>query len=216
MTHAQHIVKTAKEREELQTYGDTLDGDIKKAERELRKIDKTIATLRGSNSKFKHQFTKVTEGDDTLVQQKLLQQKNKELQAIVNRRTNEMKDFLRTEVSKMSELQDRQNDKAELEAGIAQLEDQRVALDKEIEEQRELVARYDVAIGKSRRTTETEIVKDIELLEEEEKQVSLVRLLMQVAQNHGEEVFRVVEGTLHRSGIEIPADSFGGDEGGDE
>jgi coiled-coil domain-containing protein 39 len=211
MTHAQHIVKTAKEREELQTYGDSLDVNIKKAERELRKIDKTIAILRGSNSKFKHQFTKVTDGDDALVQQKLLQQKNKELQAIINRRTNEMKEFLRTEVAKMSELQDRQNERAELEAGIGQIEEQRVALHKEIEEQRELVARYDVAIGKARRTTESEIVQDIELLEEEEKQASIVRLLMLVAQNHGEDVYRVIEGTLHRNGIEIPVDA--GDDG---
>lgn len=212
MTHAQHIVKTAKEREELQTHGDTLDANIKQAEHELKKTDKMIAVLRGSNSKFKHQFTKVSEGDDALVQQKLLQHKTKELQAIVNRRTNEMKDFLRTEVTKMTELQDRQNDKAELEAMVVQLDNQRQLVQKEIEEQRELVARYDVAIGKARRTTEAEIVGDIVLLEDEEKQTAMVRLLLDIAQRHGEEVFRVVEGTLHRNAIEIPQDVGGNNE----
>jgi hypothetical protein len=216
MTHAQHIVKTAKEREELQSYGDSLDNSIKASEKELRKIDKTISLLKGSNSKFKHQFTKVGDGDDELVQQKLLQQKSKELQAIINRRTNEMKDFLRTEVSKMSELQDQQNEKAELDASVRQLEEQRVALAREVDEQRELVARYDVAIGKARRTTEPEIVEDVALLEEEEKLTSLILLLLQVAQSHGEEVFRVVEGTLHRNGVEIPPASTGGDDYGDE
>ena len=205
MTHAQHIVKTAKEREELQSHGDTLDTNIKKAEKELRKIEKIIAVLKGSNAKYKHQFVKVADGDDEIVQQKLLQQKNKELQTIINRRTNEMKDFLRGEVTKMSELQDRQNQRAEMDGEMRLREEQRVAVDKEIEEQRELVARYDLAIGKAKRTTEPEIVEDVALLEEEEKQNSVIQLLLSVAKNSGEEVYRVVEGTLQRNGIDITA-----------
>jgi chromosome segregation ATPase len=212
LTHAQHIVRTAKEREELQVQGDGLDASIKAAEREIRKIDKTIAVLTGSNSKFKHQFTKVHEGDDEIVQQKLLHQKNKELQTIIHRRTNEMKDYLRTEVSKLSELQDRQNEKADLDQRMAQFEQQREALAKEIEEQRELVARYDVAIGRARKTTEHEIVDDILLLEELEKQQSVVVSLLNTAQGHGEEVYRVVEGSLLRQGIPLGFDNMAGED----
>ena len=205
MTHAQHIVKTAKEREELQQQGDSLDGSIKASERELRKIDKTMAILRGSNIKFKHQFTKVHDGDDEVVQQKLLIQKNKELQTIVNRRTNEMKEYLRTEVAKMSELQDRQNEFTELQQQKTQLEQQKLGIAKEAEEQRELVARYDVAIGKAKRMTEAEIVDDILLLEEHESHQSTAALLLDLAKHHGEDVYRAAEGALRLRDIQIPS-----------
>lgn len=210
LTHAQHIIKTAKEREELQLQGDNLDVGIKSSEKELRKIDKTLAILRGSNIKFKHQFTKVHDGDDEVAQQKLLQQKNKELQSIVNRRTNEMKEYLRTEVSKMSELQDRQNEHNELHQQRAQLEQQKLIIAKEAEEQRELVARYDVAIGKAKRMTEAEIVDDILLMEEQENQQSVVGLLLGLAKHHGEDVFRIVEGGLRLKDIPIPSSLGGG------
>jgi chromosome segregation ATPase len=213
MTHAQHIVKTAKEREELQQQGDGLDASIKAAEKELRKIDKTMAILRGSNIKYKHQFSKVHDGDDEVVQQKLLIQKNKELQTIVNRRTNEMKEYLRTEVAKMSELQDRGNELQELQGQKAQLEQQKQSIGKETEEQRELIARYDVAIGKAKRMTETEIVDDILLLEDSEAQESVVMLLLGLAKNSGEDVFRAAEGALRLRDVAIP--SSAGDHDGD-
>lgn len=217
MTHAQHIVRTAKEREELQAKGDSLDAAIKKAERESRKLDKTIATLKGSNAKFKHQFTKVGEGDDELMQQKILQQKNKELQTIINRRTNEMKDFLRTEMSKMSELQDRGREKEEIQEKVRILEERKSALMRDIEEQKELVARYDLAVNKIRRTTEEEIAVDIQLQEEREKLDSLVQLFVSSCSSRGEEIARVAEGALLRHNIELPANADGGAaEAGDE
>jgi chromosome segregation ATPase len=214
MTHAQHIVKTAKEREELQHEGDVLDTDIKNAEKELRKIDKTMAVLRGSNIKYKHQFTKVHDGDDEVVQQKLLVQKNKELQTIINRRTTEMKEYLRTEVAKMSELQDRGNELQELQNQQSQLEQQKQAIAKDTEEQRELIARYDVAIAKARRLTEAEIVEDIVLLEEAEGHDSVVQLLLGIAKNSGEDVYRATDGALRLREIAVPS-SAAGDDGDD-
>ena len=217
MTHAQHIVNTAKEREELQAKGDTLDAAIKQAEHESRKLDVTIATMKGSNAQYKHQFTKVAEGDDELAQQKTLQQKNKELQAIINRRTNEMKEFLRTEMAKMSELQDHQRKKQEVQQKLQVLQEGHNTVQKDVEEQRELVARYDVAITKAKRAAEPEIVQDISLLEEHEKTENATSMLLQLAAANGEEAQRTVEASLQRQGIELPtgeSPANGGEDGG--
>ncbi|MDP2060932.1 MAG: hypothetical protein Q8J97_14415, partial [Flavobacteriaceae bacterium] len=205
MTHAQHIVRTAKEREELQATGDAIDSEIKRVERETRKLDKLISTLKGSNAKFKHQFNKVSEDDDEIVQQKLLQQKNKELQAIINRRTTEMKEYLRSEMSKMTELQDAQREAGELRAKAEMLEGSRTALTKDIDEQKELVARYDVAVEKAKRTTEPEIAADIAVQEEREQLEAIIAMLVNAGYSKGEELGRVLEGALTRASIPIPA-----------
>jgi hypothetical protein len=101
----------------------------------------------------------------------------------------------------------------ELQVQKGQLEQQKQAVAKETEEQRELIARYDVAIGKARRMTEAEIVDDILLLEDSERQESIVLLLLDLAKNNGEDVYRATEGALRLRDIAIP--SRAGDDDGD-
>jgi hypothetical protein len=212
-THAQHIVRTAKEREELQAAGDNLDGEIKRVDRESRKLDKTIAMLKGSNAKYKQQYSKVGEGDEEVVQSKMLQKKSKELQSIVNRRTNDMRDFMRTEMAAISELQERTRERDDVVQQIQLMQDGEGGLQRDIEEQHELVAQYDVAIGKARRVTEPEIVEDISLLEEVDKVESVVALLLQVAAGkEDDELLRHVEETLLQQDFQLPSDMPGIDD----
>lgn len=184
-TQAQHIVRTAKEREELQATGDALDSEIKRVERESRKLDKTISLIKSSNVKFKHQFTKVGEGDDDLVQQKLLSTKGKELQGIINRRAHDAKEFMRTEMAKIADLQERQRERDEVAQRIKVMQDGEVGLQRDVDEQRELIAKYDVAISKARRQTEAEIVEDILLREDQEGLNSHLNMLLSAASSYG-------------------------------
>lgn len=204
MTHAQHIVRTAKERETLQNIGDGLDAAIKKAEREMRKIDKTISLLQGSNVKYKGQFRKVAEGDEELVQLKMLKQKGKELQTIINRRNNEVKDVVQAELAKTSELRDRKRQHNELMEKQEILKGSEESLVSEITQQKELIARCDLNVAKSRRTLENEVIEDILLSEENEKQADLVAVLLSVAMARGEEVASQLKETLSENQIEIP------------
>eukprot|EP00388_Colpodella_angusta_P013282 GDKJ01033351.1.p1 GENE.GDKJ01033351.1~~GDKJ01033351.1.p1 ORF type:complete len:566 (-),score=83.25 GDKJ01033351.1:59-1756(-) len=204
MTHAQHIVRTAKERETLQNMGDGLDAAIKKAEREMKKIDKTIALLQGSNVKYKSQFRKVAEGDEELVQLKMLKQKGKELQTIINRRNNEVKDVVQAELAKTSELRDRQRQHSELKEKQEILRGSEESLDSEITQQKELIARCDLNVAKSRRTLENEVIEDILLSEENEKQADLVAVILSVAIARGDEVANYLKEALAENQIDIP------------
>lgn len=192
-THAQHIVRTAQEREELQIKGDTLDASIKRTERELRKLEKTVAALKGSNAEFKHLFTKVGEDDDDMRQQKLLKSKNNELQTIVNRRAHEAKDMMKSQLDAHSQMQHRAAERDDVLRQIRTTEEQLAAINRELEEQVELVNRYDGAIAKAVRITEPEIVADVQLIEMKEALQSDLGAIMKLANSRGEDVSMTVE-----------------------
>ena len=203
-THAQHIVKTAKEREELQAQGDLLDGEIKRVEREARKLDKTIAQFKGSNAKFKHQFTKVGDNDDEVVEQKMLQKKNKDLQTVINRRTADAKNAMRTEMSTAGELQERQRERDDLAQQVDVMREGEQSLVQDIEQMKNTVATLDLAIARDVRSVEEPvIVEDIKMMEEAEHVDQLVNLLVRIGAAKGDEIQRVVEGTLSRNDIEF-------------
>eukprot|EP00756_Hemistasia_phaeocysticola_P014777 Hpha_TRINITY_DN15359_c3_g7::TRINITY_DN15359_c3_g7_i1::g.88239::m.88239 len=151
MTHAQYIVKTAKEREVLQAKGDQLDDAIKRIEKEARKLDKTIAVLRGCNVRFKGQFKRAGDDDEEAATKQQLDGKNKELQALINRRAHDMKEFLKTELTKMQELNEKQRDREEQAGKLHILSEGKDSVEKETEECREASARIDIQISKLRR-----------------------------------------------------------------
>jgi chromosome segregation ATPase len=203
-THAQHIVRTAKEREELQAQGDTLDGEIKRVEREARKLDRTIAQFKGSNAKFKHQFQKVSETDDEVVEQKLLQKKNKDLQTVINRRTADAKSAMRTEMQTATDLQERQRERDDAAQQVDVMREGEQALLQDIEGMKNTVATLDLAISRDvRGVDERVIVDDIKLIEESDRVEHLVNMLVRTGATKGDELQRIVEGTLSRHGVEF-------------
>jgi hypothetical protein len=48
-TQAYFVVKSAQEKEELQRKGDALDDEIRKAEKEIRALEKTLTMMEGKN-----------------------------------------------------------------------------------------------------------------------------------------------------------------------
>jgi chromosome segregation ATPase len=202
-THAQHIVKTAKEREELQAQGDALDAEIKRVEREGRKLDKVIAQFKGSNATFKHQFTKVAETDDEVVEQKLLHKKNKDLQTVINRRTAEAKNAMRTEMATAGELQERQRERDDTAQQVDVLREGEQGLMQEIDQIKNTVATLDLAIARDvKGVDDPDIVEDIKQLEETDRVEQLVGMLVRVGSARGDEAQRIVEGTLSRYEID--------------
>lgn len=203
-TQAQHIVRTAKEREELQARGDALDSEIKRVEREARKLDKTIAQFKGSNAKFKHMFNKVGDADDEVVEQKMLQKKSKDLQTVINRRTADAKNAMRTEMATAGELQERQRERDDVAQQVDVLREGEQALLQDIEQLKNTVSTLDLAISRDARAVEEPvIVDDIRLLEETERVHQLVALLVRIGAAKGDETQRIVEGTLTRHEIDF-------------
>jgi chromosome segregation ATPase len=200
-THAQHIVRTAQEREELQIHGDALDANIKKTERELRKLEKTVAALKGSNAEFKHMFTKVGDDDEEVRQQKLLRTKHSELQTIVNRRAHEAKDMLRSQLDAQAVMQQRAGERGEVDAQIAATREQVAAVAAELREQLDMIGRYQAAIAKAVRMTEPDIVADVRLLETKEALQADVAAVSKLALSRGEDVANAVVASLRQHGL---------------
>eukprot|EP00760_Papus_ankaliazontas_P035506 PhM_4_TR7840/c0_g1_i1/m.62809 len=210
ISHAQYIVNTAKEREFLQQRGDKLDEEIKKIEREGRKLERTMAMLKGANVKYKHMFVKVGDDDDDVGAQALLQQKCKEVQSIVNRRTAEMSEYVKTEVNKMNEHQDRLKDLQGVQGHLSQLQQSNEGLAKEVEEQRVHSDRCDTSIMKIKRGMSKEIIMDIGLLEEREKLESIVRVLQDALETEGPDAVSHFDRAINNLGLA----SIGGGVGG--
>ena len=63
-SQAYYVIKAAQEREELQRYGDELDGKIRKAHKELQALMNTLKHLQGRNQNYRDKFLKGAEGAD--------------------------------------------------------------------------------------------------------------------------------------------------------
>lgn len=55
------MIKAAQERENLQRKGDDLDAKIKKAEKEVRQLEKTLGKLNDKNNEFRTSFRKLSD-----------------------------------------------------------------------------------------------------------------------------------------------------------
>lgn len=71
-TQAFYVIQAAQKREELQREGDSLDGKIRKAEKEVRTLEKAMGKLYASNQGLKGSFAKVdTNSKEFIEMQKL-------------------------------------------------------------------------------------------------------------------------------------------------
>lgn len=61
-SQAYYVIKAAQEREELQRYGDELDGKIQKCEKELKALVNTLNYLKGRNQNYRDKLRKVVSG----------------------------------------------------------------------------------------------------------------------------------------------------------
>ncbi len=58
-SHVYHLIAAAQKRADLQREGDQLDADIRKKEKEMRAMEKTLAHLKQRNTDFRHSFAKI-------------------------------------------------------------------------------------------------------------------------------------------------------------
>lgn len=196
LSQAQLVIAAAKEREELQYRGDALDSRIRRMEREMLKLEKTIAVIKASNSQYKRKFEKVSEQDEEVQTQKALKAKFKELKNAMSRRALEANDVSATAHTKKDELRALQFEHERVRNTRQQLQQECESITQDVLTLRETSVRYDQAIEKTRTHVDEAVARDIDLVCARERLDSTVEQLLSVAQGGGEEVYRAVKELL--------------------
>lgn len=63
-SQAYYVIKAAQEKEELQRYGDELDGKLRKCEKEIKALINTLDHLKMRNKNYRDKFIQGAEGAD--------------------------------------------------------------------------------------------------------------------------------------------------------
>ncbi|KAK7197812.1 hypothetical protein NESM_000734300 [Novymonas esmeraldas] len=196
LSQAQLVITAAKERETLQYRGDSLDARIRRMEREMLKLEKTIAVIKASNSLYKHKFDKVSDKDEAVQTQKALKTKFKELKNAMSRRALEANEFQTTARNKQEELRALQFEQQRVGHTQQQMMQEYDAVTHDILTLREAAVRYDQAIEKAKEKVDAAVARDVELVCTRERLDSAVTQLLGVARDAGEEVFDAVRQML--------------------
>eukprot|EP01013_Petalomonas_cantuscygni_P023816 TRINITY_DN45321_c0_g1_i1.p1 TRINITY_DN45321_c0_g1~~TRINITY_DN45321_c0_g1_i1.p1 ORF type:complete len:900 (+),score=227.79 TRINITY_DN45321_c0_g1_i1:90-2789(+) len=205
VSHAEFVVRTAREKDELQARGDELDSDIKRLEKEARKLERAAEMMKLCNRKMKGTLKRADADDEEAQAKAELQERQQQLQALVNRRTADMHRFLRQQVAKVAELQELTQQKQEDENRLQIMRTGLAALEREVAEFHQAMGRHNQLIEKLRRRIPAEYVADIELRDRrdalEHTALQLVRLSVAAADPS---YHAIVTRLFGQYGIELP------------
>ncbi|CBH13909.1 hypothetical protein, conserved, (fragment), partial [Trypanosoma brucei gambiense DAL972] len=195
-TPAQVVMEAAREREDLQLRGDTLDARVSRMEREMAKLKRTLDVIRASNSNYRHMFDPVPESHDMVKMRIALQQQQRDLKAAVSRRVMELNDYQQVMESKEQDLRQTLEKKERARATVENLQQACEQVHEGIMQARETVIRYTQTIQKASANVAPEVVADVELQENREMFNNALGRLLQLAQQHGDEVRHHVQTLL--------------------
>lgn len=113
-SQAYYVIKAAQDREELQRYGDELDGKIRKCEKEIKALENTMKHLQKRNKNYRDKFLRGAEGADLDKKQILEEQcraasetlfkKRKEVQKLNKEYDDDMRRLMEIQTKQQSYL----------------------------------------------------------------------------------------------------------------
>ncbi|EPY28578.1 coiled-coil domain containing 39 [Strigomonas culicis] len=205
LSQAQLVIASAKEREDLQYRGDSLDTRIKRMEKEILKLEKTISVIKASNSNYKQKFAKVSEGDEAVQTKKILQAKFRELKTLMSKKSYESNDYELTRDNKRAELEELRVAREQMGRMVEALQRECGQANQEVAQSREATERYERAYEKASAVVAEEMKRDIALQENRDRLSLIVRRLLDCTQKAGEEVVEVVKTAVMAANLPLPS-----------
>lgn len=113
-TQAYFVIKAAQEKEELQRFGDELDGKIRKCEKEIKALANTLDHLKVRNKNYRDKFMQGAEGAD-LERKQILEDQCRGASETLFKKRRELQQLQQNFESASRDIMNIRNEKNELE-----------------------------------------------------------------------------------------------------
>jgi chromosome segregation ATPase len=209
-SQAYYVIKAAQDREELQRYGDELDGKIRKCEKEIKALENTMKHLQKRNKNYRDKFLRGAEGADLEKKQILEEQcraasetlfkKRKEVQKLNKEYDDDMR--------RLMEIQTKQQNFLKKNDEVAQT---RERIDKELGDQDEKLERaantrnenFEALAQRYPDLEDTTSYKDVQFEAQQLRTKYLMNAIGILTSENGE-LHAILEQPFQELGLEIP------------
>ena len=175
-TQAFYVIKAAQQREELQREGDSLDGKIRKAEKEVRTLEKAMGKIYESNESLKGSYAKVDTSSKAFLDMQKLE--NKFESAMEKRKImRREKESLEADLSSMQQkLASLKLEKGALGQSVTELEKSIERQSREITEQLPRLERAQSGSGTARRQLRQNLTAEAAEVTQAERDIACAEL----------------------------------------
>ena len=211
-SQAYYVIKAAQEKEELQRYGDELDGKIRKCEKEIKALANTLDHLKMRNKNYRDKFMQGAEGAD-LEKKQILEDQCRAASETLFKKRRELQKLQKDYDEDARRLMEFKTKQQTLSKQSDDIQVQRERLEQELNDQQDKINRAQKTFQsklnnvRSVKGPEFENTKEnVEILVQLE-QMKNQQLLnaISVLLNEFPEFARVLEGPLMDNGIKVPS-----------
>mmetsp|Transcript_36979 Transcript_36979/g.102767 ORF Transcript_36979/g.102767 Transcript_36979/m.102767 type:complete len:901 (-) Transcript_36979:206-2908(-) len=214
-SQAHYMIKAAQEKEELQRKGDELDDKIRRAEREIRSLENTLAHLVTRNQKYKENFQMANQKNQTELEEKqMLEEQSRAANEVLFKKNKQLKQLEREEQEDVKRQEELESNIERMKSHVQELEAVRGVLRQEIEAQGPKIDRANQTLEVSkRRATQAGVdmapdsIPSLDILAKtlRDQNQSVLFSLSNALQEHAEDVLPLFESLCNEKGITLPS-----------
>jgi len=137
---AYYVIKAAQEKEELQRFGDELDGKVKKCEKEIKALLNTLDHLKVRNKNYRDKFMQGAEGAD-LEKKQILEDQCRAASETLFRKRRDLQQLQSNFETASRELNEIRGEKNDIDANGNEINQRRQENDQEYQHNAQMVER---------------------------------------------------------------------------